>query len=118
MLFRECYAMEKIHGCLESDTLIETKDGPKTIKEICDSKYVGKILSFDIKNNRLVWKKIRNHSVGEETKDWHEIQTENGIKIRVTGNHMFWLPKLQCWRRADKLQDGDLVIIFAKSRKK
>jgi len=112
LLFKECYALEKIHGCLESETIIKTKDGDKTIKDICESKYSGKIKSFDLRKNKSVWKKIKAYSIGEETEDWLEICIENNKKIKATVNHMFWLPDLKCWRRADEIKEGDVVEIL------
>ena len=39
---------EKVHGCCDENTILITEDGEKTIKEICDTKYKGMILSFDV----------------------------------------------------------------------
>ena len=54
LMFRECYATEKIHGCLESETQLETKDGIKTIKDICETKYVGKVKTYNLNTNKLI----------------------------------------------------------------
>ncbi len=115
LMFRECYALEKIHGCLHADTIIETVDGKKTIKDICIGKYTGKIKSFDVNNNKYIWKQITNHWIGDETEDWYRIETQYSGDIIATGNHMFWLPQLKCWRRADLLKSGDIVMTSRKN---
>ena len=50
----------KVDGCLHEDTMLNTEDGQKTIKEVCENKYVGKILSYDVVNNETKYLKIVN----------------------------------------------------------
>lgn len=117
------FKTEKLEGCLDQNTEIETEDGIKTIKEICENKYTGKIKSFDIEKNEIIFTKITGHSIKEnkelktrlinelKPKKWFEIILENDIKIILTENHEIWLPKLMCWRRADEL-DGNEEFLF------
>jgi intein/homing endonuclease len=112
LLFKECYAMEKIHGCLEESTLVETKDGVKTIKEICESEYSGNIKSYDFTSHKSCWKKITNHFINDEVEDWFEFELEDGEKLKLTGNHLVWLPNLACFRRADQLKADDVVLLL------
>lgn len=104
-------ATEKLDGCLDGETILETEDGLMTIQDICISKYNGKIKSFDFKNNKIVFKKIKNHMINNPTKKWFEIELSNGKKIKLTGNHEIWLPKLGCWRRADQLNGDEEFLI-------
>lgn len=99
-------ATEKLDGCLDENTVIETKDGPKTIKEICETEYKGLVRTFNLETHKEEFRKILGYSV-KESKDhqWFEIELENGNKIKITGNHEVWIPKLLCWRRVDEL-DG------------
>jgi hypothetical protein len=42
---------------------------------------------------------------------WFKITLENGITMPpLTGNHLVWLPNLQCWRRVDALKVGDKLL--------
>ena len=110
--FKECYAMEKVHGCLNENTLVLTEnDGTKTIKEICDSEYKGKILSYDVEKSEKVFKKVTNHMITDETEDWYEIELDNGTTITATSNHKFWLPTLKCWRELKDLSINDILLI-------
>ena len=89
--------------CCDENTLIETEEGQKTIKEICENKYRGKIKTFNINQNKIDWENIYNHSVLENNYDWYEIELENGEKIKLTGNHRIWIPSLMCWRMVQDL---------------
>ena len=46
-----CVVMEKLDGCCDENTILVTETGEKTIKQICESKYKGKVLGFDIGAN-------------------------------------------------------------------
>lgn len=108
----EIIATEKIHGCLESNTKIITQHGTKTIKDICDTKYSGKVLSFNTVDQVMCFKKITNHFVSDEVDDWYEIELENGDTIIATSNHKFWLQELNCWRQLKDLKIGDDLTIL------
>jgi len=107
------YKTEKLEGCLDENTILETEDGIKTIKEICETKYSGKIKSFDNIKNKIIYTKITNHSIKINTnnKKWFEIELEDGKKITLTENHRVWLPSLNCWRRADELTGDEELLI-------
>jgi len=59
--------------CLHRRNIIETEDGPKTIKWIVDNKYKGKVLSYN-KNGVAEWNSVTNHiSRTNKTKKWISI---------------------------------------------
>ncbi len=97
--------------CLDSDTEIITEEGIKTIKEICDTKFNGKILSFNEETGKDEYKKILNHSIQKNNNDWFEVEIEGGKKIKVTSNHYFYLPELKCYRQVKDLKKNDLLQI-------
>jgi intein/homing endonuclease len=101
-------------NCLSPDTIINTEDGNKSIKEICESKYLGKSLSMDIDTNEIEFQNIVNHSIIDHDvkDDWFEIELENGVKIEITGNHYVFLPKLNCYRKVSELKTDDDVIFL------
>ena len=97
----------KIDGCLSGDSMIKTKEfGTKTIKYIVENKLECKILSYNTKKRKNEYKKVLNYfkdmSLDEEIQ-WFEIETEDGIILKLTGNHKVFLPELNCWRRVDEL---------------
>ncbi len=102
---------EKLEGCLDENTLIETEDGIKTIKDICINKYSGSIKSFDIQTNEVVFSKINGHSINNKKKKWFKIELNNDTEIVLTENHEIWIPKLMCWRRVDELDGTEEFLI-------
>ena len=108
----EFVGTEKLDGCLEENTLIETEDGIKTIKEICEKKYSKKIKSYNIEKNKIIWDKIINHSIKDSNNDiWYEIELNNGLKIKLTENHRVFLPNLLCFREIKDLNINDELLI-------
>jgi hypothetical protein len=107
----------KLDGCLSGDTIVKLKNnGNKSLKEIYDNKIEGEILSYNEKKRRNEYKKINGSfknavDIREDTHVWYEIQTESGDNIKVTGNHLIYLPILRCWRRVDELKCGDSVLL-------
>jgi hypothetical protein len=102
------YIVEKIDGCLDADTIILTENGKKTIKEICEKEYKGKVFTFNIKTGKIEKEKISNFSI-KEPKDvqWYELELENGSILKITGNHRVWLPDYKCYRKVEDLVVGD-----------
>jgi len=97
--------------CLSGDSNIITEDGVKTIKEICDTKYFGKILSYNLDSNTNEMNDIINHSIMNNNNDWYEIELENDKKIKLTSNHLVWFPELKCYREVKYLKNGDYLMI-------
>lgn len=109
---QDWYISEKLDGCLDENTLIETQnDGVKTIKEICETEYKGKILAFNINKNKAVYTKISHHSIKDNNNDWYEINYNDKI-IKLTGEHLVWLPELNCYREVKNLKETDKILIF------
>lgn len=105
------YVTEKVDGCLDESCILETEDGNKTIKEICDTKYNGKIKSYDIDTNEAIWDVIIDYSIKENDNNWYELELETGEKIKLTGNHRVWLPELQCYRKVDELVGNEIFLL-------
>lgn len=103
---------EKMDGCCDSDTKIVTDDGIKTIKEICDNDFNGNVLSYNIFSNKVEMKQITGVNISENINNWYEIKIENDETIKLTGNHMVYLPELKCYRRVDELKNDDIVLLL------
>lgn len=101
----------KMDGCCDEDTVLITEDGEKTIKQICDDKYLGKILSYSFNLYEIEFCKILGHSVQENIDNWYEIELENGKTVKLTGNHKVFLPKLNCYRMVEDLINEDYVLL-------
>ena len=95
--------------CISGDTIIITEDGEKTIKEICDTKYNGKVLSYNTILNKNEYNNIISHNTQRNNNDWYKITIEDGTEIIVTSNHKIWLPELQCYREVKDLQVNDFI---------
>ena len=103
---------EKIDGCLEENSLLETLEfGFITIKEIVSKQLNCHVKSYDIINNEIVFDKVVNFSKEILNKKWFEIELETGEKLIATGNHKVWIPNLKCWRRVDELTINDSLFI-------
>jgi len=105
---------DKMDGCCHEDTIIDTEDGKKTIKEICESNFRGAVLSYNINKNLYEYKNVSATSILEDNNDWYEIEMESGEKIKLTGNHKVWLPILKCYRRVEDLK-GDEEFLLNKN---
>lgn len=102
---------EKLHGCCDQDTILFTEDGEMTIKEICERKYTGMVLSFNHDENEIEFDKIINHDIKENIDNWFLIELEDGTKIKLTSNHRVFLPDLNCYRQVSDLQEGDFFLL-------
>lgn len=76
--------------CCSSKTKVTTEDGIKTIKEIVDTKYMGKALSQNIESGKFEWKPITAHWVEDKGgKKWVTIvANENVGSPTVTDDHL------------------------------
>jgi len=102
--------LAKLDGCLHHSTILQTEDGDKTIKEICDTKYDGKVLSYNLETKKNVFDQIIGHSVKENIDNWYEIELEDGTILKVTDNHKIFLPNLNCYREVSDLKVGDFIL--------
>ena len=107
--FVQCF--EKRDGCLDENTLIETEDGIKTIKEICETNYHGLIMGYDENSGCFIQTQIEGLSIKESSNSiWYEIELENGVKLKLTDNHRVWSKLHQCYIQASDLTIGEDII--------
>lgn len=109
------YTSIKIEGqsCVSSDTIVRTEYGDKTIKEIVENNYFGKVLSFNDNTGELEYKNIMRHIVLDNDKDteWFELTLDDGTVLKITGNDKVYLPDLGCYRRVDELNGNENLLI-------
>jgi len=100
--------------CCDENTALITEDGPKTIKEVCDTGYSGKVLSYNHQDDIVEYKPIVGHSVmTRKDGQWILVKTKAGKEMLVTKNHKVYLPTLGCYREASNLKIGDTVNILS-----
>jgi hypothetical protein len=101
---------EKVHGCLDPNTKLETLElGEITIGEIVDKKLSCHVKTYD--GNEIVYKKVTHWSIQEDLENWYEIETTDGRILYVTGNHLVFLPKLNCYRKVEELNGNEEFLV-------
>lgn len=108
------YVTQKLEGqsCVSSDTLVETENGLKTIKELVDSSFKGRVWSLNDLNEKELKEVESVHCLdNDENTFWYELKTEDGRILKITGNDMVYLPKLRCYRRVDELVGNEELLI-------
>lgn len=110
------YSQPKLDGCLSYDTVVSTENGPLELGVLVDNKLKCKVLSYNTKTKKQEYKEILNYAkngidIKESCAQWYQIETSNGGNLKVTGNHLIYLPRLKCWRRADELSEGDVLLL-------
>jgi predicted phage terminase large subunit-like protein len=73
------------HICLPGHVKLETREGPRSIKEIVESKWEGEVLSFNHTTGLPEWRRILNH-MKNPGQPLFTI-TSNATSVSMTGNH-------------------------------
>lgn len=102
----------KLDGCVSGDTVITTNIGGLPMSEIVNNNIDCLVISYNVKTKQTENKKILNKMKSNENigKIWYEIETDDGRKLKVTSDHLIYLPKLKCWRRVDELKIDDKIL--------
>lgn len=105
------YGTYKMDGCLDYYTILETDKGKLTIGEIVDKNIKCNVKSWDFKNKKIVFTPIKNWFINENSYKWYELETDDGKKIKITGNHKVWVTNKNDWIRVEDLEEGDDFIV-------
>lgn len=108
LMFKEVWAMEKIHGCLKKGTLVLMAD--KTEKPIETVKAGDEVVVFD-ELSKTFKKSSVNELVVQESDSrlgWMEVVLGNGRTVVCTVDHPFMTSR--GWIRADELDMSDELI--------
>lgn len=96
--------------CVSADTIVETENGLKTIKEVVEG-HDKMVLSVNDETGELEFKEIENRWFKDDpNSEWYEVETESGKKLKITGNDMLKLTN-GAYRKVDKLKIGDEIIV-------
>ena len=96
-------------NCLDGDSVINTEDGPRTIKDICEHPYeTTRVMSYNgyIEEYQDV---IASNIVDGFADEWFEITTDSGHILRLTGDHEVWVENLMVYKKVSDL-DGTEVL--------
>jgi hypothetical protein len=100
-------------NCLDGLSFIETDRGKLTIQEICEKEIKCKVLSFNDIKEKEEYKNINGYFISEsnEETEWYEIEIEDGAKLKLTGNHLVFLPELNCYRKVSELNGNEKILL-------
>lgn len=103
---------EKFHGCVHYDSIVNTLEyGDVKIGWLVDNRVNAHIKAMDTLTNEIVFTPIDEFYILKNDGVWYEIELENGVTLKITGNNPVWLPELGVYRRVDELI-GDELIVF------
>lgn len=106
--------VDEIHHCLTGSTRIKTDQGIKTIKEIVETKFKGKALSYNLKTKKFEFKKIVNWFEYEAPEELIELEYEaaDGYTktLRCTSNHKIYTTNRGYIVAGELTMDDDVVI--------
>jgi hypothetical protein len=103
--------IRKMDGCCDENTILYTEYGTKTIKEVCESEFAGKVKGFCHDRKEEIWVDVLAHSIKTNLNNWYELELEDGKKIKLTGNHKVWLPELNCYRAVEDLKENEVFLL-------
>lgn len=96
--------------CLDYDTEVYTEEGIKKIGELVENKEKIKVLSYNLNSSRIEYKYITNW-YKKEYDEYYEIELENGVKVKISGNHPVYV-RNKGWVRVEDLKEGDEVLFL------
>ena len=97
--------------CIDGDSILVLENNGRTkIKDVVDNKIEDNVLSYDIKANKLQYRKIIDYANNGTAFDWLDIELENGHKITVTPNHSMFVKDIG-YKKASELSVGTNLII-------
>lgn len=114
----DCYSKDGFttmgcNPCLTGDTLIETSQGQKSIKELCDNfdklKNELTILSYNERTQDLEYKQLDDAYLTKRNSNVIELLLEDNTKIKLTPDHRVYT-KNRGWINAAKLTSEDILI--------
>ena len=97
-----------IDACLTGDTLVDTINGKKQIKDLVNTE--GILLSYDY-NGNIIKKSYNECRKTRKQADIYELELENGMKIKATPDHKILTTK--GWISLIDLKQDDEVLINA-----
>lgn len=108
---REACPFSSITGsrgnCLRGDTIVQTQNGPMTIKNIVTRYPDQLVFGYDINTNRVVQRPIEAVA-RRSSQDFYRVHTTSGRVVEATGNHRIYTQR--GWIEARLLSTGDSLV--------
>lgn len=110
------FVQPKLDGCLSGDTQVITDAGIVSLRSVVEDGVGEQILSYNESTKKHEMQDILSRMKdgiddSESDYQWFNFELEDGTELKLTGNHLVYLPKLKCWRRADEITDKDFLLI-------
>lgn len=96
--------------CVDAETIVETENGKKTIKEVIEGNDKFVLSHNDITNENEMKQIIAKKNLGITGQKWYEIETESGKKIKITGNDLLRM-KNGAYRKVEQLKINDEIAV-------
>lgn len=111
LMFKEVFAMEKIHGCVKKGTKVLLSD--KSEKAVEDVVRGDKVFAFDEIQKKFVIASVKDVVIQESDNrlGWMEVTMGNGRIITCTVDHPF-LTTNRGWVPAEELTLEDDLVEF------
>ena len=100
---------EKLDGCLDYDTILDTDHGLLKIGYIVDNKIKCKVKARDLNTGEIIYTPIKHHFINNNEFKWYKLTFSNGKTLIATGNHKIYLPELNCWRKVSDLVGNEII---------
>jgi len=109
-MFKECFALEKIHGCLKKGSKVKLSNGRDV--NIEDIRKGDIVVSYDEENKKFVDKKVLNVLIQESDirLPWMEISLQNNKGVICTEDHPFLTKR--GWVEAMSLTISDEIVEY------
>ncbi|QLG46841.1 PAAR-like protein [Costertonia aggregata] len=96
----------KTEPCFLAGTLVKTPNGTKEIEKLTAG---DKVLSYNVKKNRVEEKNIVR-TYNNWTDRYFNLKTENNSSIDATSKHLFWITDIKKWLPTKELAIGMPVL--------
>lgn len=107
-LFKEVYALEKIHGCIHPDSRVMLPNGEeRTIGEVIADTAVTHVLSYDVPTGVYMEKHITGRFRREGDHPWVRLTLASGRTLVCTADHPVFSRDRAAYVPAGELRDNE-----------
>ena len=93
--------------CFTEDTVLLTRDGFRSIRDLVEVRFSGEVLSFDTESGQRVWRPVTDwFDLGD--REVITLEFDNGVEITVTTNQEVYTTN-RGWVEACRLTEDDDV---------
>lgn len=103
---------EKLHGCVDYDTIIDTVEyGKIKIGKLFDDDLQATVKCYNHITKTVEYLPITGKKIQDNINNWYEITLANGIKLHLTGNHPVWCENIQAYRKVEDLDGTEVLLV-------